>query len=188
MKPLNTFSSELLRKVSKSDTYKNLNADQVMLSITKDPLFWYNVPIIYLQRGNDSLRKIIGRNSSDKFAAFVDFFDENGNYKLAPKLESAYKSSLPNKFEKDFIETDRKVNLLFSAIDGKILKIFPIPNDVNNKWVSFKELNIDDFKGVDSLYVKNILPLYIGSLQRDIDSNDYTNSKKILESIQGFQN
>ena len=38
------------------------------------------------------------------------------------------------------------------------------------------------------MYVKNILPLYIGSLQRDIDSNDYTNSKKILESIQGFQN
>ena len=188
MKPLNTFSSELLRKVSKSDTYKNLNADQVMLSITKDPLLWYNVPIIYLQRGNDSLRKIIGRSSNDKFAAFVDFFDESGNYKLAPKLESAYKSSLPNKFEKDFIETDRKVNLLFSAIDGKILKIFPIPNDVNNKWVSFKELNIDDFKGVDSLYVKNILPLYIGSLQRDIESNDYTNSKKILESIQGFQN
>ncbi len=188
MKPLNTFSSELLRKVSKSDTYKNLNADQVMLSITKDPLLWYNVPIIYLQRGNDSLRKIIGRNSTDKFAAFVDFFDENGNYKLAPKLESAYKSSLPNKFEKDFIETDRKVNLLFSAIDGKILKIFPIPNDINNKWVSFKELNIEDFKGVDSLYVKNILPLYIGSLQRDIESNDYTNSKKILESIQGFQN
>ena len=50
MKPLNTFSSELLRKVSKSDSYKNLNSDQVMLSITKDPLLWYNIPIIYLKR------------------------------------------------------------------------------------------------------------------------------------------
>ena len=38
MKPLNTFASELLRKVSSSDSYKNLNADQVLLSITKDPL------------------------------------------------------------------------------------------------------------------------------------------------------
>ena len=188
MKPLNTFSSELLRKVSKSDTYKSLNADQVMLSITKDPVLWYNIPIIYLKRGNDSLRKVIVRNKKEKYAAFVDFFDENGNYKLAKNLETAYKSSLPNQFEKDFIETDRKVNLLFSAIDGKILKIFPIPNDKSNKWVSFKELNIDDFKGVDSLYVKNILPLYLGSLQRDIESNDYTNSKKLLESITGFQN
>ena len=151
MKPLNTFASEVLRKVSKSDSYKNLNADQVLLSITKDPILWYNVPIIYLKRGNDSLRKIIGRNNKEKYAAFTDFFDEKGNYKIAKQLERSYKSVLPNAFEKDFIETDRKVNLLFSALDGKILTIFPIPNDPGNKWVSFKDLNIDDFKGIDSL-------------------------------------
>ena len=158
-----------------------------MLSITKDPLLWYNIPIIYLKRGNDSLRKITGRSKNEKYAAFVDFFDENGNYKLAKFLERAYKSSLPNQFEKDFIETDRKVNLMYSALDGNILKIFPIPNDENNKWVSFKELDINDFNGIDTLYVKNILPLYLGSLQKDIESNDYTNSKRILESIRGFQ-
>ena len=33
MKPANTFSSELLRKVSKSDTYKGLDSNQVLLSI-----------------------------------------------------------------------------------------------------------------------------------------------------------
>ena len=188
MKPLNTFASEILRKVSKSDSYKNLNADQVLLSITKDPLLWYNVPIIYLKRGNDSLRNIIGRNNKEKYAAFTDFFDKNGNYKIAKQLEKSYKSALPNAFEKDFIETDRKVNLLFSALDGKILTIFPIPNNAGNKWVSYKDLNIDDFKGIDSLYVKNILPLYLGSLKNDVETNDYANSTKILESIKGFQN
>ncbi|MDA7708047.1 cytochrome c biogenesis protein CcsA [Flavobacteriaceae bacterium] len=188
MKPLNTFASELLRKVSKSDSYKNLNADQVLLSITKDPLLWYNVPIIYLSRGNDSIRKIAGRNSKEKYAAFTDFFDKNGNYKLASQLESSYKSSLPNAFEKDFIDVDRKINLFFSALDGKILKIFPIPNDVGNKWVSFSEINVNDFKGIDSLYVKNILPLYLGSIKNDVQNNDYANSTKILESIKGFQN
>ena len=35
MKPLNTFASELLRKVSKSDTFKDLSADQVLISILK---------------------------------------------------------------------------------------------------------------------------------------------------------
>ena len=59
-----------------------------------------------------------------KYAAFTDFFDKNGNYKLASQLESSYKSSLPNQFEKDFIDVDRKINLLFSALDGKILKYF----------------------------------------------------------------
>ena len=54
--------------------------------------------------------------------------------------------------------------------------------------VSYKDLNIDDFKGIDSLYVKNILPLYLGSLKNDVETNDYANSTKILESIKGFQN
>ncbi len=131
---------------------------------------------------------IIGRNNKEKYAAFTDFFDKNGNYKIAKQLEKSYKSALPNAFEKDFIETDRKVNLLFSALDGKILTIFPIPNNAGNKWVSYKDLNIDDFKGIDSLYVKNILPLYLGSLKNDVETNDYANSTKILESIKGFQN
>ena len=44
----------------------------------------------------------------------------DSNYKISQYLEQAYKSSLPNQFEKDFIETDRKVNLLFSALEGEI--------------------------------------------------------------------
>ncbi|MBU86970.1 MAG: cytochrome C biogenesis protein [Flavobacteriaceae bacterium] len=187
MKPLNTFASELLRKVSKSDTYKELSADQVLISIIKNPLSWYNTPIIYLKRGNDSLRKIVGREKKDKYAAFVDFFDDNGNYKISSQLENAYKASLPNQFQKDFIETDRKVNLLFSAFEGKILRIFPIPNHPNNKWISFSENETNQFQGVDSLYVKNVLPLYFSTLDNDIKTGDYENSKKLIESIKGFQ-
>ena len=187
MKPLNTFASELLRKVSKSDTYKGLNADQVLVSIIKNPISWYNVPIIYLKRGNDSIRKIAGRNKKEKYASFVDFFDENGSYKISSQLEAAYKASLPNQFQKDFIELDRRVNLLFSAFEGKILRIFPIPNDFNNKWVAFPDVQPKDFEGIDSLYVKNVLPLYLGALDNDIETGDYNNSKKLLESIRGFQ-
>jgi len=187
MKPLNTFASELLRKVSKSDTYKELNANQVLISITKNPIVWYNVPLIFLKRGNDSIRKIAGRNKKEKYASFVDFFDDDGNYKISSQLEESYKSSLPNQFQKDFIELDRKINLLFSAFEGKILRIFPIPNDSNNKWVSFSDIQPNDFNGVDSLYVKNVLPLYFGALENDIETGDYNNSKKLLESIKGFQ-
>ena len=115
MKPINTFSSELLRKVSKSDTYKGLNSDQVLLSILRNPLAWYSEPIIYIKRGNDSIRRMLGIDEKQKYAAFMDFFDEQGNYKISTNLENAYKSSLPTQFEKDFIESDRKVNLLFSA-------------------------------------------------------------------------
>ena len=75
MKPINTFSSELLRKVSKSDTYNGLNSDQVLLSILRNPLAWYSQPIIYIKRGNDSIRSILGIDKKQKYAAFMDFFD-----------------------------------------------------------------------------------------------------------------
>ena len=96
MKPANTFASELIRKVSKSDTYQSLNADQVLLSIQQNPLLWYQVPFIYLKRGNDSLRRIAGVDEKAKYASFVDFFDKSGNYKLAQPLEGAYKAANPN--------------------------------------------------------------------------------------------
>ena len=187
MKPINTFSSELLRKVSKSDTYNGLNSDQVLLSILRNPLAWYSEPIIYIKRGNDSIRRMLGINEKQKYAAFMDFFDGKGNYKISTNLENAYKSSLPNQFEKDFIESDRKVNLLFSALEGDILRIFPTPNDLNNKWVSYSELKDQNFVGIDSLFVNNIFPIYLRELDNSLKTNDYTKAGEILESIKGFQ-
>ena len=149
MKPANTFASELVRKVTKSDHYKTFDANQVLLSITQNPLLWYQVPFVYLKRGNDSLRSLIGVAKKAKYAAFANFFDASGNYKLAPMIESAYKSATPNQFQKDFIETDRKVNLLFSAFEGKVLRIFPVPNDVNNRWISLPEVAETQLQGVD---------------------------------------
>tara|TARA_S200000501_G_scaffold265575_1_gene249283 strand:+ start:2930 stop:6067 length:3138 start_codon:yes stop_codon:yes gene_type:complete len=187
MKPANTFASELLRKVSKKDTYKELTADQVLLSITNNPALWYTVPIIYLKRGNDSIRKIAGLSTKAKYAALIDFFDREGNYKLVTQLESAYRAKVPNQFEKDFIELDRRINLLYSALEGKILRIFPIPNEPRNKWVSYPELGEVNFKGNDSLYVRNILPLYFQSMQLAKENQDYTQSTSLLESLHGFQ-
>ena len=59
-----------------------------------------------------------------KYAAFANFFDAAGNYKLAPMLEGAYKSATPNQFQKDFIETDRKVNLVIFCIRRKNIAYF----------------------------------------------------------------
>ena len=188
MKPINTFSSELLRKVSKSDMFQSMNSDQVLLSIFRNPLAWYSEPIIYLKRGNDSIRSILNIPKDQKYAAFMDFFDFTGKYKLAPFLEDAYKSSLPNQFEKDFIESDRKVNLMYSALEGDILKIFPIPLDQNNKWIAPNESSdyyFEEFK--DSLFINNIIPLYLRSLDTGVSTNNYADANQLLESIKGYQ-
>jgi cytochrome c-type biogenesis protein CcsB len=187
MKPINTFSSELLRKVSHSNDYKGLNPDQVLLFFSQYPKLWIDVPLIYIKSGNDSIRKIIGIPADAKYACFADFFDEKWNYKLSPFLDAAYKTANPNNFEKDFVETDKKVNLMESALSGSILKIFPIPNDANNKWISTLELQTSNIKGLDSTYIKNVLPLYFGALSNATQNLDYKNADELLKSIQGFQ-
>lgn len=187
MKPVNTFSSELLRKVSKSDTYKGLNSDQVFLSMTQYRDAWFEVPLVFLKRGNDSIRKIIGIGKDDKYAPFISFFDEVGNYKLSPYLDEAYKAAVPNQFQKDFIEVDKRVNLLNSALSGSILRIFPIPGDANNKWVSYMELHQANLKGMDSVFTRQIVPVYMMALQGAVQKNDYKEADFYLDGITKYQ-
>lgn len=185
MKPINTFSSELLRKVSKSDTYKGMNSDQAFLSMTQFPTVWFETPLIYIKKGNDSIRKIIGIEPDAKYATFRSFFDDKGNYKLSPYLDEAYKAATPNQFEKDFIETDKKVNLLNSALSGKILRIFPVPNDPNNKWLSFLEINHTTGTSLDT--IKGALPVYLDALMKASETQDYTRANTFLVGIEDYQ-
>ena len=189
MKPANTFASELLRKVSRSNSYNGLNSDQVLLSIMDNPGVWFNAPIVYIKSGQkgDTIKKILGIDKAIKKAPLVAFFDSLGNYKLATNLEKAYLATIPTIIEKDVIELDRRVNLLYSALEGKIMRIFPIPNDDNNKWVSLPEVKDVNFSGADSLYVNNVLQLYFQTLRDSKNSGDYSQSEELLESIKGYQ-
>lgn len=185
MKPINTFSSELLRKVSHKDTYNGMNSDQAFISMTQFPTVWFETPLIYIKSGNDSIRKILGIPSDAKYATFRSCFDERGNYKLSPYLDEAYKAANPNQFEKDFVETDKKVNLLNSALSGKILRIFPIPKDPNNKWVSFLEINHTTGTAIDT--IKSALPVYLDALRIASQDNNYTMANTFLVGMENYQ-
>ncbi len=185
MKPINTFSSELLRKVSKSDTFEDMDSDQVLLSMTQFPEYWYQIPIIYLKKGNDSIRNIAGISKKTKYARLIDFFDQSGNYKLGKYLEEAYAAAVPNQFQKDFKDIDQKLSLLSDALSGKILKVFPIPNDPNNKWVSFLEINQPTKTALDS--IKNVLPFYLNAVSKSSQSGDYTLPNSLLIGLKNYQ-
>ena len=185
MKPINTFSSELLRKVSKKDSYKDMNSDQVFLSMTQFPTYWFEIPLIVITKENDSLHKIIGLKKGEKYASFRSFFDDKGNYKLSPYLTDAAREKVKNNFQKDFIEADKKINLLNSALSGSILKIFPIPNDKNNKWVSYLDLN--HATGSDLDIIKLALPVYFDELLKGADSKNYLKANTMLSGMDEFQ-
>ena len=185
MKPINTFSSELLRKVSKRESYEGMNSDQVFISMSQFPTVWFELPLIYIKSGNDSIRKIIGVKAEDKYVTFRSLFDSKGNYKLGRYLDDAYKTTNPDQFQKDFIEVDKKVNLMNSALSGNILKIFPVPNDKNSKWASFLEINHPTGNDLDQ--IKNALPFYFDALTKATKTKDYALANTMLLGLENFQ-
>ncbi len=187
MKPVNTFSSELLRKLSKKDTYEGLSADQVFVSMVENPYIWYSIPIIELQRENDSIRKILGVPKSEKRVSLIDLVEADGTYKLTPYLERASSTNTPSSFEKDFLKTHEKFYLLNQALGGGILRIFPVPGDEGNKWVSPPELNEYKFTGMDSVYTRQIIQIYRQSLLEARKTGDYSKPDQYVESIKSFQ-
>ncbi len=187
MKPINTFASELLRKVSRSDHYEGLNADQVFISMSEFPRLWVEVPLIALKRGNDSIRHVAGVPDGQRNVSLMDLFDSRGNYKLEPYLAAATRTTTPNQYQKDFIKAHENFSLMNAALSGSILKIFPIPGDEGNKWVSYPELGEANLTGMDSLYARNILPMYFESLKKARETGDYSQADDFLESITNFQ-
>ena len=176
-KPLNTFSSELLRKLSKHDTYKGLTSDQVLLSMLLSPQAWYESDIIYVKKANDSLHRFLGVPKGSKWVKPKDFFDAKGQYKLTPLLKDIYNTNTPNQFQKDFKEVDQRIGLLNRALQGDIFKVFPVPNDPNHKWISHLDYVNDTLQITDPLYkqfIKNALPAYLILLQHAPETDAYS--------------
>ncbi|CAZ98121.1 MULTISPECIES: cytochrome c biogenesis protein CcsA [Zobellia] len=192
MKPINTFSSELLRKLSLDDIYKDMNADQVFLSMMLRPAAWYNAQFLAVDKKgkNDSIRHVIGIPEGQTHAKATDFFDEKGNYKLEPFLRQATATNIPNQFDKDLKEANIRLSLLDQALSGRIVKIFPLLNDENNKWISAVEFRGGQYQVSDSLYanfIKNSLPYYLMTLRKAKETGDYTDADKLLEAFKQNQ-
>ena len=83
------------------------------------------------------------------------------------------------------------MSLLFNSLEGDALRLFPIPDDENNKWVSPKEFVQQGRVIKDSLYsnfIKTGFLAYLATLQNDkLQNTDFTQSQKLVEAIKKTQ-
>ncbi|MDC3196025.1 cytochrome c biogenesis protein CcsA [Flavobacteriaceae bacterium] len=186
MKPAHTFASELVRKVFHDENFNGIEPSQVFLSIIENSKLWFNIPFIYLEKGNTEIREILGLDENTTHAALADFY-EGTQSKISEYVAVAQKKNVQNKFEKDVIKIDRRIYLFSQALSLSVLRIYPKLNDENNKWVSYPEGSRANYTGKDSLFVRQSLPIYIRFLQDAKKTNNYTEANKILEGIKKFQ-
>ncbi len=184
IKPINTMSSEILRKVARKTSIQGLSSDQVFLGMLSNPSYWQTVPMIRVS--NDELQDFLRINS--KYASFEDFISKETGYILNDLVDEVYKKkpAYRNKFDTELIKVDERVNVCYMAYTAGLLKIFPKADDINQTW--YTPLNAASaFTGADTIFVDKIIPLYFETLNRAIETGDYTQADEILNSIIVYQ-
>lgn len=184
MMPINTFSSEILRKLHKADKIGKMNSDQFLLSVLAMPDMWMRVPFIALS--NKELANYY--DLTDGECAYLQVFDTNGNYKLQDKLEEAY-NKMPaerNRFDKDLLKLDEQINIFHQLINHQMMNLFPKEDDPNHTWFSPGD-DLSSFTGKDSLFVSRILDWYLGEVQEALKGGDWSKADEVVEMIDTYQ-
>lgn len=184
MLPVNSFSSEVLRKLYKEDTFGQLNSDQFLLSLLAMPDMWIQVPLIAL--GNNDLADYY--NLSRDICSYSEMFDADGQYKLQAKLDEVYGkiATMRTRFDKDLLKLDEQVNILYQLLNRQLLNLFPLEQDAHHKWYAAGD-DLSVFSGKDSLFVSHIMDWYLSEVNQALKSGDWAKPNEIVEMIAIYQ-
>lgn len=183
IKPINSYSSEILRKIARRTTYNGLSSDQVLLGIMLNPEIWQNEPLIKV--GHPQINDVLGVKG--KYVPFRNFFTEQ-NYTLYSFVNSANekKPANRNKFDTELIRTDERLNVFYLAYTTGLLKIFPEPKSPENRWVSPVD-HSHNFDPKDTIFVNNVFSLYLNTVEKAINSGEWKEADELLDGIKAFQ-
>ena len=181
-KPFFTLSNDILRKVTRENKFEGLTSMQVFLGVYLDFDHWKDVPLIRVS--NKELLKKIG--ISGNLAAFSNLVNlqNGGSYKLSDDLNKAY-SRAPGartKLDKEIMKVDERLNILYMIYTGGFMKVFPL-RDNSHTWGSPEDALRGAVSGEDSLYLKNVIPMFAEALK----TNNVATAKQIALSVSDYQ-
>jgi cytochrome c-type biogenesis protein CcsB len=181
-KPLFTLSNDILRKVTRENEFEGMSSMQVFLGLYLDFSDWKQVPLIRVS--NKDIQDKIGVNGS--FASFDDMVNlsKGGTYKLAEDVQKAYAKAPAerNKFDKELMKVDERVNIIYMIYTGEFMKIFPLKNNTHN-WGTSEEALKGAVSKEDSLYLSKIIPMYSDALT----NNNLSSARQIAGSVEDYQ-
>ena len=183
VKPLSTLSTQYIRKISRKQELYGQSATQILIGMMSNPVAWGNIPIIKIS--NPELKNVL--DTKEKLASFIQLFEKDGTYKLSKFVEEAYNKQPRNrdKFDKDVIAVDERINLCYLIFNGGFLRLFPLANDSNNVWHPYSKNEL--FSSNDSLFVTNIMSMYFNTIKSAKENKDWATATEILDYIQKFQ-
>jgi cytochrome c-type biogenesis protein CcsB len=187
MKPMHTLSRELMRKVSRKESWEGLTADQVLLSMFVNKQDWFDVPLVKLGKHED-INKLMGVSSD--YASYKDFFNEEGRYKLQEEVQRVYALDPIDRgvYARELMKIDERLNILSMMFSGSVLKIVPVPNDPNHTWVAYGgHTHATEDNPAQSSIADNFFNSYGTELQKAITTGNYSHAEHLLNELVAFQ-
>lgn len=184
MIPVNTFSSEILRKLHKNNTIGGLSPDHFLLSLLAMPEMWMHVPFMALP--DNELAAYYDLTKGE--CAYAELFHPDGTYKLQARLEEAYRKMPTQRsgLDKDIIKLDEQVNIFHQVTNGQMLRIFPHETDTNSRWYAPGE-DLSVYTGEDSVFVSHSFVTYLSEVRRALKSGDWSKADDALRNIKEYQ-
>ncbi len=182
--PINTFSSEILRKVHKTTSVAGLSSDQFLISFILFPSLWTEYPLIEVS--NEQIADKYGLTKG--YCSYLDFFDDNGGYILQDDLDHVYELLQNDRSaqDKELLKLDERVNTLYQVLESRLLNIFPKADDKDHKWYAPGD-DLSAFEGQDSVFVSRIMYWYLEEVHAAIGSSDWSKADHVLDMIETYQ-
>jgi len=180
MKPMNTLALELIRKIYGKTSLKveflgkafELSANQFLLSTQLDGQLWLEIPLIKVsEKLRPDLQTYISK-PLNKYLKFNDLLNENGEYRLKPRIEEASqkKPSSQNEADKEFLKLDERFNITYGLITGEFLRMFPHKEDPNHTWFTPNHAS-EKMSEEDVRFIVNVMPLMSHYIQQNSESS-----------------
>ena len=185
MKPLSTLNLEIIQKLSGKSTLLDMNADQLVLGMITRPDIWSELKVIKIK--TPKLKKFLGIDENEKYIAFSEVF-KDGKYLLSGEAEAALQVKPMDRgtYEKDIIQLDERLNIIYSVFNGTLFNIFPkikdSVEDDKNKWYNPLDA-MQIFKGQNQVAVETMTREFINYV---VESN-WEEANKFLSMIKIYQ-
>jgi len=187
MKPMDTIAHDVIAKITGKSSVFGLEPAQVFLGMVLQPELYQNIPMIKI--GHKKIALDLGLPENTKYAKFTDFFStKDDSYKIFDQVSSASRKKPLEKsqYDKELIKADERVNVAYMTYQGTLMRIFPKPNDENNKWYAPMDA-MKSFPAEEAQNVKMAISAYFIMVGQALKTADWKNANLALRGIQKYQ-
>ena len=189
IKPMNTHTLELMRKIHKKDSYKDINSDQWFLSMQINPDYWVDKPIFKVAaKGGDELLAETKAND-DGYTTYMNLVDPlTGQYLLENQYAKAFSKRAADQtsYDKELINLTERFNIFNSIVFGYLTKVVPVQNDPAQTWNSWVYSTEESPVEIDKV-AYGLISNYFNAIKSAMNSGDWSKADQALKEISDYQ-